>query len=62
MDEQEYFEIDFLQMLTQARESVGLDTEISDADHDIARMVAELNTVSPHVKVTEIDLCLMKTR
>ena len=55
MDEQEFYEIDFLQELTQVRNALGLDIEISDADHDIAKVVAGLNLASPHVTVKEID-------
>ena len=55
MDKREFYEIDFLQELTQVRNSMGLDTEISDDDHDIAKIVADLNLISPHVTVKEID-------
>jgi len=55
MDEHVHYEIDFLQALTQVRKELGLDTEISDADHDIAKVVADLNPNSPHVTVKEID-------
>lgn len=55
MDQREFYEIDFLQELTQARNLAGLDTEISDDDHDIAKIVGELNLISPHVTVKEID-------
>jgi hypothetical protein len=54
-DDREYYEIDFLQELTQARNAAGLGTDISDDDHDIAKVIAELNLVSPHVTVKEID-------
>lgn len=54
MDERKHYEIDFLQELTQARNSLGLDNEISDADNDIAKVVAGLNLLSPHV-TKEID-------
>jgi len=55
MDKHEFYEIDFLQELTQARNLLGLGTEISDDDHDIAKVVADLNLKSPHVTVKEID-------
>jgi hypothetical protein len=53
-DEYEYYEIDFLQELTQVRNLLGLGTDISDDDHDVAKVVAELNLISPHVTVKEI--------